>query len=164
MKIFRSLLIAVAALGSAGKAYAGTATATMNVTARVTNSCTISAAALAFPDYDPAAALADTGTSTLSVTCTLGSTATISLDQGAQPASGSTAAAPLRQMASGTDRLGYSITQDAAHLVPWGGGLASESYFGLGVTTSVTVYGTIAAKQVVRAGNFADVVTATIAF
>lgn len=164
MKIVRNLLIATAILVTGSKAYAGSASAVMNVTARVTNSCTISANPLAFGDYDPTNAGAVTGTSTLAVTCTLGSVATISLDQGAQAAAGSTATAPLRQMANGADRLRYSLYQDATRLIPWGSGLASEAYAGLGVSTNVTVYGSIPAQQVVHAGNFTDVVTATIAF
>ena len=164
MKIVRNLLIATALILSASKAYAGTASAVMNVTARVTNSCTISAATLAFGDYDPTAAGAISGTSTLQVTCTLGSVASIALDQGAQAAAGSTATAPARQMASGAERLAYTLYQDATHLIPWGAGLAAQAYAGLGVSTNVTVYGRIAAQQLVRAGNYTDVVTATITF
>lgn len=164
MKIVRTMLIAAALLGSASRAYAGSASAVMNVTATVTNSCTISAATLAFGNYDPTSASAVTGSSNLQVTCTLGSIATISLDQGAQSAAGSTATAPLRQMAYGANRLAYSLYQDATRLIPWGAGLASEAYAGLGVSTNVTVYGSIPAQQVVQAGNYTDVVTATIAF
>ncbi len=164
MRNIIGIVIAAGVLLAAQVAQAGSANALMNVTARVTNACTISAGNLAFGDYVPTSVLATSGSATLQVTCTLGALASIALDQGAQPASGSTAVAPLRQMANGSERLAYSLYQDLTQLVPWGGGLAAQGYVGLGLQTNVTVYGRIAANQVVSAGNFSDVVTATISF
>ena len=164
MRSVLGIVVAVGVLLAARMAQAGSASALMNVTARVTNACTISAGNLAFGDYVPTSVVPTSGTATLQVTCTLGAVASIALDQGAQPASGSTAASPLRQMANGSERLAYALYQDLAHLVPWGGGLAAQGYVGLGLQTNVTVYGGIAASQLVSAGNFSDVVTATVSF
>lgn len=164
MRSVVGVMIAVGFLLGARVAQAGSASAVMNVTARVTNACTIASGNMAFGDYNPTSLIATTGTATLQVTCTFGSTASIALDQGANPQAGSTAAVPLRQMANGTDRLHYSLFQDVTNLQTWGGGAAAQSYLGLGIQSNVTVYGKIAASQVVSAGNFSDVVTATISF
>lgn len=149
-------------------AFAGTATSNMAVSATVTANCTITAGALAFGAYDPIVANATTplpGNATLTVTCTNGSPTTITLDQGLNPAGGSTNAAPLRQMISGGNFLSYGLFQDNALTVTWGNTAGTGvAYTGTGVAGSVTVFGVVPAGQNVPAGTYNDTVVATITF
>lgn len=152
----------------ASSAFAGTATSNMSVSATVSANCTITAGALAFGAYDPIVTNATNplpGTATLTVACTNGSPSVITLDQGLNPAGGSTNAAPLRQMASGGNFLSYSLFQDNALTVPWGNTNGTGSaYTGTGVSGSVTVYGQVSGGQNVPSGTYNDTVVATITF
>jgi spore coat protein U-like protein len=152
-----------------GSAFAGTATSSMSVSATVSGNCTIDASSgLAFGAYDPVVTNATTalnGTATISVTCTNGSPATLTLDQGLNPAGGSTNAAPLRQMASGGNIIGYGLFQDVANTIVWGNTAGTGvAYTGTGVAGSLTVYGQIPAGQNVPAGTYTDTVVATVTF
>src|SRR5262245_28710611 len=72
-------IIALAMVTSVDVARAATATSTMNVSATVSNTCTISAGALAFGTYDPVSANASLplrATATLTVNCTNGASTT----------------------------------------------------------------------------------------
>lgn len=161
----RSLrLVGIFALTAApfAPALAGSQNAAFTVQVNVVSACSISAATLDFGSYTPTALVGASGSSALTVNCTNGAIATIDLDQGAQPATGSTALVPLRQMAHIAGRLAYLLYQDTTHLVPWGAGLASKSFTGTGVASTVTVYGFIAPLQTVTAATYTDSVTATI--
>lgn len=166
----KSTVLAIASMlvVVASSAFAGTATSNMSVSAIVSASCTISAGALGFGAYDPLVANATTplpGQATLTVSCTNGAPATVTLDQGLNPAGGSTNAAPLRQMATGGNFLTYSLFQDIALTVPWGNTAGTgAAYTGTGTTGSVTVYGQVAAGQNVPAGTYQDTVVATMTF
>lgn len=165
---FSVLAVVSLFLLAATSAFAGTATSNMSVSATVSANCTISAGALAFGAYDPVVANAATplpGTATITVQCTNGSPATLTLGQGSNPAGGSTAAAPLRQMASGGNFLSYALFQDNALTIPWGDTAGTGvAYTGTGVSGSVTVYGQVAAGQNVPSGTYNDTVVATITF
>ena len=147
-------------------AMAGTATSNMSVSATVSDSCTISAGALAFGAYDTVAGSAVDGTATLSVACTQGASSTITLGQGANADSGSTDAAPLRRLANGTDTLSYALFQDSGRSTVWGntGGTGAGYTASSAAPTDVTVYGRIAASQSVPAASYSDTVVATITF
>lgn len=155
-------------LGSFGTSgFAGTATSNMAVTATITANCTIVAGpTLAFGAYDPIVTNAATnldGTATLSTTCTTGSTPTITLDQGLNPAVGSTATVPLRQMASGANRLAYFLYSDAARTTVWSNtGVATPTATGTAQTN--TVYGRVTSGQNKPVGSYADTVTVTVTF
>ena len=153
---------------TAGSAFAGTATSNMAVSATVSPNCTIAAGALAFGAYDPIVANAAVplpGTAIINVTCTNAASTTITLDQGLNPAGGSTNAAPLRQMSAGGSFLSYALFQDNAYSVTWGNTAGTgEAYTGTGVLGSVTVYGQVAAGQNVPSGTYQDTVVATITF
>lgn len=153
---------------SAGSAFAGTATNPMTVQATVTANCTINTAGLNFGNYDPVVVNATTAlqaTAQINVVCTNGSAANITLDQGLNPAAGSSAAAPLRQMISGATPLSYSLFQDAADTTTWGNTAATgENLTGSGVSQAFTVFGVVPAGQNVPAGAYTDTVTMTISF
>jgi spore coat protein U-like protein len=172
LKKTNSWYIATAIAGilvlTAGSAFAGTATSNMAVSATVSANCTIAAGALAFGAYDPIVANAAAplpGTATINVTCTNAASTTITLDQGLNPAGGSTNAAPLRQMASGGSFLSYGLFQDNAHSITWGNTAGTGVvYTGTGVAGSVTVFGQVPATQNVPSGTYNDTVVATITF
>jgi spore coat protein U-like protein len=167
------LAMALAGLLVAMSAVAGPSpqTGSFNVTANVANSCRITATPdLAFGAYDPAdthftAAL--DGQSSISVRCTKGTAATVALGQGGSPAAGSTCAAPLRQMAAGTERLRYDLYRDTARTQAWGCDAASSQGFtaaSSNTATTLQTYGRIPAGQDVAAGSYADTVTVTVTF
>lgn len=145
-----------------------TATSNMAVTATIAANCTISAGAVAFGPYDPVvtnAAAALNGTGTVTTTCTNGSAVTITLGQGVNPAGGSTTTTPLRQMASGVNRLGYFLYSDAAHAVVWGDTAGTgKADTGTGVASALTVYGAVTAGQNKPVGSYSDTVVATVTF
>jgi len=156
-------------LAASSGVQAGTATSSLSVTATVSANCTITTQPVAFGAYDPIVANATNpldGTGTVTVTCTNGSAATITLDQGADPAGGSSDAAPLRQMKdSGTDVLAYSLYQDTARTTVWGNTTGTGvAVTGTGAVDNVTVYGAVAAGQNVPATSYSDTVTATVTF
>lgn len=159
--------LATSALFLAGStAFAGTDTSDMTVSATVSNSCTISAGSMDFGAYDAVDASAVDGSATVSVACTSGSTNTITLGQGANADTGSTDAAPLRQMANGGEMLAYTLFQDASRTIPWGNtaGTGADYTAASSASSDVTVYGTITAGQDVPAGSYSDTVVATITF
>lgn len=147
--------------------YAVTQTANLDVTATIAANCTISTTAVAFGAYDPivanAGATAKDATGTVVTTCTTGSAPTITLAEGANAATGSTAAIPIRQMASGVNRLGYALYSDAARTVVWSNtGVATPT--ASGTAQSNTVYGRVSGGQNKPTGSYADVVVATVTF
>ena len=144
-------------------AFAGSATANLNVTASVSAVCTISTVTVAFGAYDPVVANAATdlnGTGTLVVACTKGASATIDLGVGNNLSGGS------RRMGSGTDFLNYALFKDAARTQVWGTGMTGGTTLTYNsaskASTNITVYGKVPQAQDVTVGAYSDVVVATI--
>lgn len=168
--------LALAAAAFMGTANAGPSpqTGNFNVTANVAGSCVITATpTLAFGAYDPTEVNNTTaldGQSSISVRCTRGTVATVALGQGGNPATGSTCVAPLRQMASGAERLRYDIYQTAARTTVWGCQTgAGANTQGFTSTSSLTptvlqTFGRIPAGQDVPTGSFSDTVQVTVTF
>jgi spore coat protein U-like protein len=168
-RMLTAAVAAALAVGAASTTDAATATSNLSVTASVTANCTISTAPVAFGAYDPVVTNATTalnGTGTVSVTCTNGASTTVTLGQGGNPGTGSTDAAPARQLKdAGTDVLSYSLYSDTARTVVWGNTVGtSVAHTGTGLLTALTVYGAVAAGQNVPAGSYSDTVVATITF
>jgi spore coat protein U-like protein len=159
-------ILTIAAFVAPQMAAAATASGNMAVSATVTNSCTISATPMAFGAYDPITGSAVDTTAALSVTCTQGTSEAITLDQGVNPAVGSTAAVPLRQMISGADLLGYSLFSDSNRTVVWGDDTSAdvERVAASSAAENVTVYGRITGGQAAVAGTYGDTVVATVTF
>lgn len=151
---------------SSVNSYAGTATSNLSVTATISANCTISTTAVAFGAYDPIVAnvsAAKDADGTVVTTCTSGSSPTITLGQGANAATGSTEAIPIRQMASGTNRLGYELYTTAARTTVWSNtGVATPTPTGTAQTN--TVYGRIPGGQNKPTGSYSDTVLATVTF
>jgi len=149
-------------------AFSGTVNNNLTVTATVISSCSISSSPVAFGNYDGIvtnATTALTGNGSLTVTCTTGSPANIQLGQGANPATGSTAAVPLRRLANGTNYLSYSLFQNSALTTVWGNTTGTGAvYTGTGTSSTVTVYGSVASGQNEPVGSYSDTVVASITF
>ena len=140
-------------------------TASLTVSATVTNNCTISTAALTFAPYDPVVANATNnldGTGRVTVACTKGAAPTIGLG------SGSSASGSARRLSDGNGNyLSYELYQDSGHSVSWansGLGLLTAGAATSKAARDFTVYGRIAGNQDVPAGSYADTVVATVNF
>jgi len=141
-------------------------TASLTVSATVTNNCTISTAALAFSQYDPVIANASAdldGTGRVTVACTKGATPNIGLG------TGSSASGSSRRLSdgSGVNYLTYDLFQDSSRSVAWtnaGSGLLTPVAATSKAARDFTVYGRISANQDVPAGSYTDSVVATVNF
>ncbi len=156
---------------TAQPASAGTATATLTVTASIASTCTINAATLAFGAYDPVVVNKTVNLdqiTTIGFTCTLGSTGTIDIDKGAN----STGTTPnfQRRLTDGATPtahfLNYNLYQDAAHTTLWGTTTSgtAEANAGLGVAQTTNLYGRIPSGQNGTNGSYTDSATMTITF
>ena len=143
-------------------AQAGTATASMAVSATVLSYCTISTTTLPFGSYNQVLL---NGTATLSIVCTLNSPYNVGLDIG----TGTGATAAARKMTMGSYLLTYGLYSDTGHSTVWGPTIGTNTVTGTGTgilatPQTLTVYGQIPANQLVPAGTYNDTVTATITF
>ena len=159
--IFNSGLrkIAYVLLAFPAMALAADETDTFDVTATVAESCSVSAADLAFGTYDRT--LGTLGTATITSNCTLATTFTLALDFGG-------AADVNSRVMDGpnSETLNYQLTQDLAGLVPWGAVVDGDevSLIGTGLDVPTTVYGQIALGQNVEPGSYSDTVTVTLTY
>ncbi len=171
---FSRTLLATTLLSVSSLAFAGISpqTASLAVSAAIANSCKItSTTAVAFAAYDPAdvnfaTPLDNAGTVVLR--CTKNTVATIAMGQGVNPTGGSTCTAPVRQMASGVDRLGYALYSDAGRTTVWGctapTNTVSSTSTGVATPATLNVYGRVPAAQDVPAGTYTDTVTVSVTF
>jgi len=152
------LLLTLALAQRAGEA--ATTTTTFSVTATVTATCSVSATTLAFGTY---AGTVTSGTSTVSVTCSNSAPYDIGLSAGA----GTGATVTTRTMTGPSSAaLSYGLFTDSAHATNWGNTVGTDTVSGTGngSAQSVTIYGLIAAGQLVAAGSFMDTITATVTY
>jgi spore coat protein U-like protein len=127
-------------------------------------SCTATATNIAFGTYTPlqTTVLASTGTVTISCTGVTGrNTVTIDLSPGA---SGSYT---TRSLTAGSAQLSYNLYQDAANTEIWGNGSGGSSEASATIrkavpTATLTVYGTVTAKQDPAPGAYGDTITVTV--
>lgn len=171
MNVARLVLIGALAT-TAGIANAGTATATLGVSATVTANCTISTTPVGFGSYDPVSGATDyTAQGTVVVACTKSSTGlTVGMDNGGNYAS------TTRNMvgAARADKLAYSLVQPTTGTTcpAYGAGTAWNTSAGALALTSPTgkaartygVCGQLAKGQDVSVDTYSDTVTATINF
>ncbi|MQQ99550.1 spore coat protein U domain-containing protein [Glaciimonas soli] len=164
MKKVILITTAVVLMTGSASANAATATSTMTNTVTISNNCTIAATGFT-TTYDPIVANASTvqnATATVTTTCTLGDATTVTLDQGANAASGSTAAAPLRRVKNGTTYLNYGLYSDTGHTVTWGS--TGVSGTGTGLPVALPIYAQLPAGQAGAAGTYTDTVIATVTY
>lgn len=155
-------LMAFTLVADTRRALAGTATTTVAVSATVSNSCTITAAALSFGAYTGALL---TGSSTFSPNCTTGAAWTVDADKGLNQtgASGSY----QRRLVNGTAFLNYSLFTDSARTINFGTTTTSGQTIagtGTGAAQSTTFYAQIPAQTGTLSGTYNDTVTLTVTF
>ncbi|MYN11082.1 Csu type fimbrial protein [Pseudoduganella aquatica] len=140
----------------------GSVAFSFNVTANLTNNCTISANPLAFLNAG-ALTSAKRTTTALSVRCTNDNAWRIALDGGTVAAN---VAARKMKDTAGTDTISYRIS-DTLDGPLWGDGNAGTSVVtgtGTGAAQTVTLYGLVPVQTTPRPGDYKDSVTATIYF
>jgi spore coat protein U-like protein len=167
----KSIILVALSAWMSSAAWANT-TASITPSATITNNCLINGNSLSFGAYDPLGGAAVTATTTISVQCTNGMSApTITLDQGSNPASGSTLGAPKRQLnntlgSGSTNNLTYNLYTDGTYGTVWDGvtGVVWNQTPN-GTAQTMTVYGKIDANQhTAVAATYNDTVTATVTF
>jgi spore coat protein U-like protein len=153
----------VMAAGAAGAA--SPATTTLNVSANVASNCIVTAAPLAFADYDASGTV--DGSANLSVRCSTGTPYTVKLGAGLN---GTIA---QRLLSDGTNSLEYNLFTSAARTTVWGETVGTNTVAdtGRGMSSTKanthTVYGTIAnsaANQDVPTGLYTDTVAVTVEY
>jgi spore coat protein U-like protein len=155
---------ALSLIACGGAAFAGSADATLGVSADVTDNCTIAASPTVSVGSYNALAGNIPATGTLTVACTTGAVATIALDTGANSghATGTT-----RAMTDGSgDYLSYELYQDSGHTTLWGtdDNAAVESAAVSTTAVDYTVYALVPASQDVPSGTYSDSVAVTVSF
>jgi spore coat protein U-like protein len=126
--------------------------------------CTATATSVAFGTYTPleATVLASTGTVTISCTGVTGrNTVTIDLSQGAS------GVYTTRTLKAGAAALNYNLYQDAANTEIWGNGTggsteASATIRRAAPTATLTVYGSVLARQDPAPGTYGDTITVSV--
>lgn len=168
--MMRRLALASALFVAVGSAAPSMAVAQMDssnleISASVTNNCTISATSLDFGTYNPAASKNVTGT--VKTNCTLAANAVITLDQGYYRATNSSDTAPLRRLKNvGSDNyLSYTLYQNSGKTTIWGNSTnTGVNVTGTGTEQSASVYGVIPTGQSVPAGVYVDTVIAIVTY
>jgi spore coat protein U-like protein len=166
-----ALFVAFLLCNSGSASAAGTQTSTVLVTASIPPSCTIGAAVIAFPAYDPVnahAALPNDQTGDIVIRCTKGASGiTVGLGNGANNTG------TQRRMvntASSTVTVDYEVYQEPGRNTVWGPGDGGQvrsgpDLTGTGENVTVTMYGRIPPHQLqATAGTYNDTLVSTILF
>ena len=127
-------------------------------------SCTATATSVAFGTYTPlqATVLASAGTITISCTGVTGrNTVTIDLSQGAS------GVYTTRTLKAGTATLSYNLYQDAANTEIWGNGTGGSTQASATIrrrtpSATLTVYGSVLARQDPAPGTYGDTITVSV--
>ena len=160
-----SAIIAAGAVGLSSTSYAATASDNMAVSTTVALSCTITAGALTFSNYDPTSAGDSDATANITTTCTSGGAVVITLGQGSNSAEGSNDSIPVREMNGSAGNLGYDVYTDSDRSIVWGNTSDTGwAFTASGSAETTVVYGRIPASQAVGAGSFSDSVAVTLTY
>ncbi len=171
MKTSHLILSAMAAgaliVAKPGLSFAGSNSASLNVSAAVQANCTISTTALAFGNYDPIGTNDSggsdlDGTGIVTITCTKGSGLDITLGLG------NNAVGSQRKLIGGTsgDLLSYEIYQNVGRTTVWSTGANKQTITAAPskAARAFTAYGRIAKGQDISADSYSDIVVATVNF
>ena len=164
MVVSKKLILASAAaltLVCGGSAEAAQATANLNVSATVADTCGVTDASLSFGTVVPSAGTALPVTGAINVTCSLGTAFTVGLGNGQNVSSGA------RRMRKGstTDYLTYEIYKDLLGTTRFGDSGSSDRAAGLGlglIVTPIAFFGAVPSGQSSVTGVYADTVQITL--
>jgi len=154
-----------------GIVMAATETSTLDVTASVAASCSVTASPMSFGTISSDASTDLNSTTDLFINCTSGSAYNVSLDAGLYFSS------PLRRVKNtGTDYIVYKLYSDAGHTTEWGDSdfagtytaAPSVSNSGSGSNQTLTVYGVMspgnAGSTLVAGTSYSDTINVTLNF
>ncbi|MBN1379587.1 MAG: spore coat U domain-containing protein [Gammaproteobacteria bacterium] len=163
-RLFRNIFLMLAFFYSVA-ATAATTTTTFSVTATVIDSCSVSAATLAFGNIDPIvlASTATDATTTVTVTCSNGTTYDVGLDAG----TGSGANTTTRVLTSGANTMNYQMFSDGGRTTNWGDTVSTDTVAGTGngAGQALTVYARVPSGQgTVVTGAYTDTITVTVTY
>lgn len=164
-KFFKNMAIALS-LGMliSGSAFAATQTTTMNVSATVGATCSISATPIDFGLYSGTLKNAN---GSITVNCTAGAPYSVGIDEGLNQAGG------FRNITNGTDSIIYELYSDSGYASVWGdNGITGGNYpygnavagSGIGSDQTLTVYGELSAGPLVSTGSYTDTVNVIVEF
>jgi spore coat protein U-like protein len=120
--------------------------------------CSISTSSVLFGNYDAYGTFVDSA-GNVRVGCLIANV-TVDLSRGNAPSF-------ARYMVSGIEHLDYNLYLDAARTTIWGDNTGGSSHFSdflLFRNVDIPIYGRIPAPQDVKAGVYADSITATVNF
>jgi len=154
-------------MGWVVQAQAASVSTTLQVSATMVGSCTISATPMNFPAYDGSADV--TTTSTITSNCTSGQAYMIHLDAGTHYSAASRHVADVN---TGTNFIAYQLYQGVS-AIPWGDagntGVATNSWaslslMGTGLDQTSTVSGTLFGGASGPPGSYSDVINITVTY
>lgn len=160
--LLRSMLAAVAVALFAASTTASAQTATFQVSASVTKTCTIAANPIDFGSYDPVGAN-DTNpadqTGTVTIRCTRGTAYSVALGQGDNFSGGR-----RMQLGASGEFLAYELFSDASRTAVWDAAAPVAGTAANRSPIALTVYGRVPAGQDAVEGAYLDTVAATVNF
>ena len=148
----------VALVCSGPTAFSATSSGVMSVSATVLSSCTLGVTPMAFGSYNPAAQ--SNTTASITVTCSNGIGYSVGINEGVN---GGTTTTRLMG-GTGSDKLAYSVWQDAAHTVNWDNSGSAIAGTGSGVAQVINAYGVVNSGQRVSPGAYGDTLTFTVTY
>lgn len=166
MKRIAVFIIALACLvGAADFGHAATATSNLTVSATVAGICTITTTPVSFGTVSSASITTAQGS--VGVMCVNGAPYTVTLNKGGVPAG-----APRAMSVGGQTMVNYELYKDAGLTQIWGDTQFAGTYpmgaGSVGTATggpqTITVFGKAQAVSGAPAGNYTDIVVATINF
>lgn len=163
-KVLKSAIILSLAFSGPAMSAPSFSTATIPVSATVIDSCSVSATALSFGNYNPLSASPIDTSGTVTALCTIGTAFTISLNEGIGP--GATVTGRKLSLGDGVS-IDYSIYADANRTTIWGDGTNGTSVqtgFGVGSNLDFSIYGRLPGAQLAPIGVYSDTITVTISY
>ena len=145
---------------------AGSASASLSVTATVLRTCSVSTSSLSIGNYDPSVRIAATdhmGSTELTVVCKRGATSAITIGGG----SNAPGVVTSRVTFSESDKLRYEAYKNSGQSQGWSDSASAVLYHRMTNGTapqSISVYGPIPHSQLVGGGRDFETVTYTISF
>lgn len=163
-KLVACLTMTLSSVAVVSSSPAATSTTVVPVTATVIASCTVTATALAFGNYNGISGSMLDASATITPICTSGTVYAVALDAGL----GSGATMTTRKL-TGADgaELDYGIYTDVSRSTVWGdgtGGTSNLAATGTGIAQPATMYGRIPAGQTSAVGVYSDTVTVTLTY